>query len=230
MGVARRFAVLCRSRLAGVLFGTAPAQAGGTGGDPARFCDDHFFEWTTFDGRVIEASWVPMGSLATSGSTTIGFSIESRGGCISTVAAGLRDGVVASDAFSLPATTAQCAYLEETFGLSIPNTSLRTFRRTQPHRGAASCYVNFSRSCLPPAAWPATVGPLRSTTPYTPVNKVRQPLVKRRDEMTALRLGAALALTVGAMSVGAISAAADPAEPNPAQFCTRLQQCRWVLR
>ncbi len=97
-----------------------PAHAGGAEANPARFCDEHFFEWTTFDGRVIEAYWVPMRSTATSEATTIGFSIESRAGCISTVAAGLRNGVVASDAFSLPATKAQCAYLEETFGLTYP--------------------------------------------------------------------------------------------------------------
>jgi hypothetical protein len=96
------------------------ARAAGVAVNPARYCDTHFFEWETFDGRRIEAYWVPMRSTASSGSSTIGFSIESRAGCISTVAAGLRDGVVASDRFTIPATMAQCAYLEEAFGLTYP--------------------------------------------------------------------------------------------------------------
>lgn len=118
MDLARRL-VVCVAVLCTALLGAAPAHAGAEV-NPARFCDSHFFEWTTFDGRVIEAYWVPMRSTATSGAQVIGFSIESRAGCISTVAAGLRDGVVASDAFSLPATMAQCAYLEQVFGLTYP--------------------------------------------------------------------------------------------------------------
>lgn len=98
----------------------ASAQAAGAQVNPARYCATHFFEWTTFDGRVIEAYWVPMRSTATAGSPVIGFSIESWAGCVSTVAAGLRDGVVASDSFTIPATMAQCAYLEESLGLTYP--------------------------------------------------------------------------------------------------------------
>lgn len=119
MDFARRL-VVCVVFSCTALLGAAPAHAAGAEVNPARFCDSHFFEWTTFDGRVIEAYWVPMRSTATSGAQVIGFSIESRAGCISTVAAGLRDGVVASDAFSLPATMAQCAYLEQAFGLTYP--------------------------------------------------------------------------------------------------------------
>lgn len=118
-----RFASLVRSTLLlAVVSMTLPSASWALGPEvsPARYCDSHFFEWTTFDGRVIEAYWVPMRSTATTGDAVIGFSIESRAGCISTVAAGLRGGVVTSDAFSIPATTAQCAYLEESFGLTYP--------------------------------------------------------------------------------------------------------------
>lgn len=103
-----------------VLMVPAAGHATGTEVNPARFCDSHYFEWTSFDGRVLEAYWVPMRSTATTGAQVIGFSIESRAGCISTVASGLRNGVVASDAFTIPATMAQCRYLEEALGLRYP--------------------------------------------------------------------------------------------------------------
>lgn len=113
----RRFLFLLVAAVA--LLGTGPpaAASAGPGVNPARYCDESFFEWTTFDGRVIEAYWVPMRSAT---GVLLGFSIEAREGCISTVAGGMRDGVVSSSRFTVPATRAQCAYLEEEFGLTYP--------------------------------------------------------------------------------------------------------------
>ena len=106
--------------LAGLFGASAPATAG-PGLNPAAYCDEHFFTAETTGNRVLEAYWVPMRYLDEDGQERlIGFPIESRQGCISTLARGLRNGAVESGRFSLPATTAQCQYLEETFGVTYP--------------------------------------------------------------------------------------------------------------
>ena len=105
---------------AGLLM-TAPPALSASASSPAAYCDDHFFEYVTTGNRVIEAYWVPMRYIDAQGQAQlVGFPIESRQGCISTLARGLSDGAVDAARFSLPAASSQCEYLEETFGITYP--------------------------------------------------------------------------------------------------------------
>ena len=81
----------------------------------------HFFEHLTTGNRIVEAYWVPMRYIDSQGNAQpVGFPIESRQGCISTLARGLTGGAVDAARFSLPAASSQCHYLEETFGITYP--------------------------------------------------------------------------------------------------------------
>jgi hypothetical protein len=107
--------------VAGGVLGTAAPASAGPGLNPTAYCDSHYFEYLTTGNRVVEAYWVPMQYIDEGGQPQlVGFPIESREGCISTLARGLRNGAVDSGRFSLPATRAQCQYLEETFGITYP--------------------------------------------------------------------------------------------------------------
>lgn len=110
---------------AGAVLPTVPAAAAGPSGSPARYCDEHHFVGTTWDGRVLDAYWIPLRSAGKAGDFR--FPILSLQGCVSTVAAGMgADGFVASSEISLPAAAAQCAWLEEVRGLSYPTTMYGT--------------------------------------------------------------------------------------------------------
>jgi hypothetical protein len=103
---------------AGLLMAAPPAASASS---PAAYCDEHFFEYVTTGNRIVEAYWVPMRYLDAQGQPQlVGFPIESRQGCISTLARGLSDGAVDAARFSLPAASSQCEYLEETFGITYP--------------------------------------------------------------------------------------------------------------
>jgi len=105
---------------AGLLVTATPAPAE-SGPSPAAYCDSHFFEYVTTGNRVVEAYWVPMRYVDAQGQAQlVGFPIESRQGCISTLARGLTAGAIDAARFSLPAASSQCQYLEETFGVTYP--------------------------------------------------------------------------------------------------------------
>lgn len=96
----------------------AAAERGGPGVNPAAYCAEHHYTFTTWDGRTRDAWWIPLEAAGTQGQYR--FPVESAAGCVSTVAAGMRGGWVAGSAISLPAARAQCQYLEQERGLTYP--------------------------------------------------------------------------------------------------------------
>lgn len=113
--------VLAGTVLAGtaLLSAAAPASAtGGPGVNPAAYCEEHHYTATTWDGRVLDAWWIPLEAAGQQGRYR--FPILSAQGCVSTVAAGMQDGFVAGSDISLPAARAQCAWLEQVRGLTYP--------------------------------------------------------------------------------------------------------------
>lgn len=106
--------------LAGATSTAAPGHAAGPGVSPAAYCREHRQVATSWDGRVLDAYWVPLLSAGQAG--LYRFPLLTLDGCVSTVAAGMADGYVASTAISLPAARAQCAWLEEVRGVRYPTT------------------------------------------------------------------------------------------------------------
>lgn len=98
----------------------AAADASGRSAvNPAAYCTANHFVATTWDGRTLDAWWIPLRSAGKAGDFR--FPILSFQGCVSTVAAGMgADGFVDSSKISLPAASAQCAWLETVRGLSYP--------------------------------------------------------------------------------------------------------------
>lgn len=135
--------------LAAVVVGVVPLGTSSPASaevNPAAYCRKHHYTFTTWDGRVRDAYWVPLRSTAGE-QGHYRFPIESFAGCVSTIAAGMQDGYVASDAISLPAARAQCAYLENELGLSYPT----SMRGTWVHnRTACARYLQEALSVMPP--------------------------------------------------------------------------------
>ncbi len=126
--------------------GAAPASAAEV--SPAAYCQEHHYTFTTWDGRVRDAYWIPLRS--TAGEQGLyRFPIESFAGCVSTVANGMQDGFVSSDAISLPAARAQCGYLEAELGLSYPTSMRGTWVK---NRTECAKYLQQVLSVLPPPA------------------------------------------------------------------------------
>ena len=110
---------------AAVLTPAAAAAADPPDSSPAAYCTEHHFVATTWDGRTLDAYWIPLRSAGQAGDYR--FPILSLQGCVSTVAAGMGDdGFVASSAISVPAAAAQCAWLEEVRGLRYPTSMYGT--------------------------------------------------------------------------------------------------------
>jgi hypothetical protein len=86
--------------------------------NPAAYCAEHHYTWTSWDGRTLDAWWIPLEAAGKPGQYR--FPILSAAGCVSTVAAGMEDGFVPASTISLPAARAQCAWLEQVRGLSYP--------------------------------------------------------------------------------------------------------------
>jgi len=104
---------------AAVLAAAPPASAaGGPGVNPAAYCEEHHYTARSWDGRVLDAWWIPLEAAGQQGRYR--FPILSAEGCVSTVAAGMQDGYVAGSDISLPAARAQCAWLEQVRGLAYP--------------------------------------------------------------------------------------------------------------
>jgi hypothetical protein len=130
----------------------APAAAapGGPGVNPAAYCEQHHYTFTTWDGRVRDAWWIPLEASGEQG--LYRFPIESAAGCVSTVAAGMSDGFVPGSEISLPAARAQCGYLEQVRGLRYPTTmyGIAVHNRT----GCAHVLVDALAVLPPPASGP----------------------------------------------------------------------------
>ena len=99
----------------------APAAAAGSGGGPAKYCQSAYEPLTnpvtgiTFDQYVIPVEF------SFGGETVVeDFGLSSFQACVSTVAAGMRDGVVPAAAISKPAYLAQCDFLERAGAIAYP--------------------------------------------------------------------------------------------------------------
>lgn len=114
--------------------------------EPARYCSQNHLTFTTLDGRVRDAFWIPLVSTAGQ-QAEIRFPIESFAGCVSTVAAGMTSGYVSSAAISLPAARAQCAYLEAELGLTYPAVMRGTLVK---HRTECAKYLQVALTQMPP--------------------------------------------------------------------------------
>jgi hypothetical protein len=98
----------------------APAAAA-PGGGPAAYCRSVYEPLTnpvtgiTFDQYVIQVEFSFGGQTAVED-----FGLSSFQACVSTVAAGMEDGVVPASAISKPAYLAQCDFLEDSGFISYP--------------------------------------------------------------------------------------------------------------
>lgn len=120
-----RTALVTVATAGAVLTPAAAAAADTPAASPAAYCTEHRFVATTWDGRTLDAYWIPLRSAGQAGDFR--FPILSLQGCVSTVAAGMgEDGFVASSAISVPAAAAQCAWLEQVRGLRYPTTMYGT--------------------------------------------------------------------------------------------------------
>jgi hypothetical protein len=119
--------------LAGVTAAAGSAAAGGPGVNPADYCRDNRFVAASWDGRVLDAYWIPLRSQGVVGQAR--FPILSLAGCVSSVAVGMGGGWVDSTAISVPAAREQCAWLEQRPGFGYPT---RMFGSTVHNRTACA--------------------------------------------------------------------------------------------
>jgi len=130
-----------------VLTAVTPAVAGDPGVQPAAYCAEHHYTWTSWDGRTLDAWWIPLEAAGQQGRYR--FPILSAAGCVSTVAAGMEDGFVPASAISLPAARAQCSWLEQVRGLSYPTVMHGT---TVHNRTACAQVLLEALAVMPPPA------------------------------------------------------------------------------
>lgn len=120
----------------------APASAAGQGGgraaeaSPAAYCRDAYQELTNpVTGLTYNQYVIPV-EFSFGGQTFVeDFGLNSFQACVSTVAAGLEDGVVPASAISKPAYLAQCDLLEEQGFISYPY----SFYGVYPAENRADC-------------------------------------------------------------------------------------------
>jgi hypothetical protein len=118
----RNLPVLASAAVAAALLAPAlPAAAAPSGNSPAAYCRSVYEPMTnpvtgiTFDQYVIQVEF------SFGGETVVeDFGLSSFQACVSTVAAGMEDGVVPASAISKPAYLAQCDFLERSGFISYP--------------------------------------------------------------------------------------------------------------
>lgn len=101
----------------------APASAGGHAerGGPAAYCRSAYQEMTNpVSGMTFYQYVVPV-EFSFGGETVVeDFGLSSFQACVSTVASGMKDGVIPASAITTPAYLAQCDFLEDAGVIAYP--------------------------------------------------------------------------------------------------------------
>lgn len=136
--------------LGGLTVVAAPSSAGGPGVNPADYCRANHVTAESWDGRVLDAYWVPLRSQGEVGQAR--FPLLSLAGCISSVAVGMDGGWVDSTSISVPAAREQCAWLEQRPGFGYPTRMFGT--EVHNRTGCAHALLGALAVMPPPAGGP----------------------------------------------------------------------------
>ena len=122
---------------AALLVGATPAVASAAPGtNPVQYCQERYAPMTNpVTGITLDQYIIPV-EFSFGGETVVeDFGLSSFQACVSTVASGLRDGVVSASAITTPAYLAQCDFLEAVGAVSYPY----SFYGTYPADNRADC-------------------------------------------------------------------------------------------